>query len=244
MLAGFVEREDDAVEFPLPGWPEFRQQAGPVGAQRGLDGSQASRPGDNQACEPKRHPHDQGEKNAKAPLQRCQAGNGSHPGHRPRSQVRKRAGDGTGGEQDCLGSGRSALQDRLLLLPRGAIDGGNAHQLGRGHIRLRATALVSRIGVGDGPTAGLPKAPLDPLLCAQCGSDNASQTDTCFFVERAAIPAGDIELIAVPDHAAGLGHDGLCPLRLRLGGLLVELQQEQCDRDAGDKRHRPKHQEA
>ena len=49
-------------------------------------------------------------------------------------------------------------------------------------------------------------------------------------------PAGGIEIIAITDQAAGSADQSLGVVHLRLGGLAVELDQQDADRHTRDKR--------
>jgi hypothetical protein len=53
-------------------------------------------------------------------------------------------------------------------------------------------------------------------------------------------PAGGVETVAIADQVAGSGDNGLGMANLCLGGLAVELDQQDSDCQAGDQRQAPK----
>lgn len=134
------------------------------------------------------------------------------------------------------------LIDGLLLLGGLPINRADAIPLGLRQVGLGTASLIGRKSVGEGPRLNLSDAALDAVLPSQRKGDRSRQVAAQSFIAKArnrAMPSGGVKSVTITDQIASTRGACLGAPNLGRGRLLVQLHQQDTDRDASSERQHP-----
>ncbi len=247
-FAGDVERVDEAVELWRAGARQDRQvdRAAPSLAQGRFDSVDLARPDIEQAGQPGRRAEDR-QRQQQEPGEKLIVGRafrGEGPRHGPSGEPHERAAQRTGLNDQDLGP--PALPDRggTTGAQRLGIDLADGVEFGGRKIGLRSGAFIGREGIGEGARIGLPDAALDADRAGQGALYHGRELLLQGIVDLAAAPAGDEELVAIGEIAAGARGQLLGAGEAGIRGLLEGFEQQIAGGDAGGHQHDPESEQS